>query len=140
MTDVTPLMLLKALLIVLPSLGYLTLTALVCRGRIFGPTGRSRFGAWSMFLVVAAACVLLGGLGGGAAYDMGPGKICRELGCMAAIVWIAAGGVVGLAVGVVAGALLRKLPDRHPIAFYVPALLVVLASIALVVLDSDMLR
>ncbi len=140
MADVTPLMLLKAALIVLPSLGYLAVTRLVAKGRWLGPAWRSRFGAWGMFLVVAAACIVLGGLAGGAAYDMGPGRTCRELGCMAVIAWIAPGGLVGLVVGVVVGALLRKLPDRHPIAFYVPALLVVLASVALVVLNSDMLR
>jgi hypothetical protein len=140
MTDLTPLMLLKAVLIVLPSLAYLGLTWLVWRGRLFGAKGRSRFGAVSMFLVVAIGCVLLGGVVGGAIYDTGPGRGCRELGCLAVIGWIVGGALVGLPVGVVGGVLLRKLPGRHVVAFYVPALLLLLASIALVTFNSDMLR
>jgi len=141
MDDLTPLMALKAVLFVLPSVGLLALTSLVWRGRVLGATGRAWYGAMGTILLVTAGCVVLGGWLGMEAYDHRPGyHSCRELECLAVIGWVITGGIIGLPVGLVAGWSLRRLGARHPITFHLPSAALLLASLAAEVFNSDMLR
>lgn len=140
MDTLTPLVLLKGSLLMLPSLGYFVLTTLAWKSRIFGPTGRARYGAVGWLLAIAVGAAGLGGYLGSTAYGLGPGRGCRELGCLAVIGWIAVGVLVGLPLGIAIGWKTRKLAPRHAFAFFTPAAVSVLASAAALLLDGDMLR
>jgi hypothetical protein len=131
---------LKAIALVLPAVVYLAIACLVWKGRLLGVIGRERFAAVATMMVATLCGVFIGGLIGTVVYKVGPGRDCYDLGCLGGLVFAVVGLALGLLAGVVSGWRLRLIAKTNALVYFAPPLIALLASIALVVFNSDMLR
>jgi hypothetical protein len=131
---------LKGVALMLPSIAYLWLSILIWKGRLLGSVGRRRFGMVGFVVAMVVGGVILGGAIGSVIYDAGPGRGCRELACLAGVVWALGGAVIGLGAGLTLGIRLRRHGGKRGVAFLLPSIAAVLGSLSAVLFNSDMLR